>query len=102
MLWATLVLVPLALAVDRPWRLAPSATALGSAAVLAVFCTSLALLIYFRLLARIGPAATASQSYLRAGVGVLLGIGVLGETLQPTLIPGLVLVLAGVVLLNRR
>jgi drug/metabolite transporter (DMT)-like permease len=79
-----------------------AAGALGAAAVLAVFCTGLALLIYFRLLARIGPAATASQSYLRAGVGVLLGIGVLGETLQPTLIPGLVLVLAGVVLLNRR
>jgi drug/metabolite transporter (DMT)-like permease len=101
MLWVSLVLVPLALAVDRPWRLAPSATALGAAAVLAVFCTGLALLIYFHLLARIGPAATASQSYLRAGVGVLLGVLVLGETLHWALFPGLGLVLAGVVLLNR-
>jgi len=100
MIWATACLVPASLVIDRPWTLAPSGTAILAAAVLAVLCTGTALLIYFRLVQSLGSMGVASQSYLRAGVGVLLGVAVLGERLTPMVGLGLVAVVAGVVAIN--
>ncbi|MEM7376832.1 MAG: DMT family transporter [Pseudomonadota bacterium] len=102
MLWATAVLVPTALVVDRPWTVLPdvSVAALAATALLSVACTGLALLIYFRLLATLGSLGVASQAYLRACVGVALGVFVLGETVTLTVAIGLVMAIGGVVLIN--
>ncbi|WP_028795478.1 DMT family transporter [Thalassobaculum salexigens] len=102
MLCASAVLLPASLVLDRPWTLTPSMTALVAALVLGVACTGLALLLYFRLVRTLGSLGVASQSYLRAGVGVLLGVLVLGETLTPTVIAGVVAAIAGVVAINWR
>lgn len=102
MLCATVVLIPASLLLDRPWELAPSGQALGAALVLGVACTGIALLLYFRLIRTLGSLGVASQSYLRAGVGVLLGVLLLGETLTPTVIAGVVAAIAGVVAINWR
>ncbi len=100
MIWATIWLVPLSLVFDRPWTLHPSSNALIAAFILAIFCTGGALLIYFRLVNTLGSLGVTSQAYLRAGVGVALGVVFLGE--QITLIVGLGLVAAllGVVAIN--
>lgn len=100
MTWATAVLVPLALFLERPWTLNPSAKAIGATAMLSVFCTAVALLIYFRLVRTIGSMGVASQSYLRAGVGVVLGLLLLGETITPSVAAGLVAAIVGVALIN--
>lgn len=100
MIWAMIVLVPLSLWLDRPWTLAPSLQALGAAGMLGIFCTGLALLIYFRLLKTLGSMGTASQSFLRAGVGVLLGMVFLGEALSAMVAMGVCLALLGVALIN--
>ncbi len=100
MLWATLVLVPLAGALEAPWRLHPSLDALGATLVLAVFCTGAALLLYFRLVKTLGSLGVASQSYLRAGIGVLLGMVFLGETIALPVALGLAAAVAGVALIN--
>jgi len=100
MIWATAILVPLAFLLEDPTALRPSALALGSAAVLSIFCTGTALLIYFRLVRSLGSLGVASQSYLRAGVGVLLGILVLGETPSPPVLLGLLAAILGVALIN--
>ncbi|MEM9604680.1 MAG: EamA family transporter [Pseudomonadota bacterium] len=102
MLWATAVLVPAALVVDRPWTvlLDVSASAMAATALLSVFCTGLALLIYFRLLATLGSLGVASQAYLRACVGVALGVFVLGETVTLMVAIGLATAIGGVVLIN--
>ena len=42
----------------------------------------------------------ASQSYLRAGVGVILGVAVLGETISLTIGLGLFAAVLGVALIN--
>lgn len=99
MLWATVVLAPASLAIDRPWTLSPSWQALAAAAMLGVFCTGVALLIYFRLVRTLGSLGVASQAYLRAGVGVLLGVIVLGETISTSVAAGLAAALAGVALI---
>jgi drug/metabolite transporter (DMT)-like permease len=100
MIWASAVLVPLALVLDRPWRLMPSATAIAASGVLSIFCTGVALLIYFRLVRTLGSMGVASQSYLRAGVGVLLGITFLGETFTLPVAFGLGAAVLGVALIN--
>lgn len=100
MIWATAVLVPLAIVLERPWTLDPSVKAIGATAMLSVFCTAVALLIYFRLVRTIGSMGVASQAYLRAGVGVVLGLLLLGETISPSVAGGLVAAIAGVALIN--
>lgn len=100
MLWATLWLVPISLILDQPWELRPSATALMAAGALSILCTAVALLIYFRLLKTLGSMGTASQSYLRAGVGIILGIVILGEVVPPMLWVGVILSLIGMAAIN--
>lgn len=100
MLCATAVLLPAAVVVDRPWTLRPSALSLAAAIILAVFCTALALLLYFRLVRTLGSMGVASQAYLRAGVSVILGILLLGESFRPAVGLGLVAVILGVAAIN--
>lgn len=102
MVWASLWLVPASLLVDRPWTMQPSAASLAAALALGVLCTAGALLLYFRLLRTLGSMGVASQSYLRAGVSVLLGWAVLGEQITWTTALGLLAVFAGVAALNAR
>jgi drug/metabolite transporter (DMT)-like permease len=100
MIWATVCLAPLCLLVDRPWTLHPSARSLGAAAALGSLCTGVALLLYFRLVRTLGSMGVASQSYLRAGVSVLLGIVVLGEQVTPAIGLGLAAIVLGVAAIN--
>lgn len=100
MICAAACLVPLSLLVDRPWTLEPAGRHVFAAVVLGVFCTGGALLLYFRLLKTLGSMGVASQSYLRAGVGVALGIVFLGEHISMITGIGLVLAIAGVAAIN--
>jgi len=90
------ILVPVSLAVDRPWMLAPSAASLLALLALAVFSTALAFVIYFRLVQTLGSVGTTAQAYLRVPIGVAIGVVLLGETLSSTAWIGLVCVIAGV------
>jgi drug/metabolite transporter (DMT)-like permease len=90
------LLVPLAV-----WQwpsAAPGALAWGSAIVLGLACTALAYILYFRLLARVGPTTAMTVTYLIPVFGVTWGALLLGERLSSTSIAGGLLVLAGVAL----
>ncbi|MEM7223884.1 MAG: EamA family transporter [Pseudomonadota bacterium] len=100
MLWAAGVLVPLSLLLEQPWTLRPSGHAIAAAVVLSIFCTGVALLIYFRLVRTLGSLGVASQAYLRAGIGVLLGVVFLGEEITPLIAVGLLLAILGVAAIN--
>jgi len=100
MIWASVILVPLSLAIDEPWTLTPSPKAVAAAITLAIACTGFALLIYFRLLKTLGSLGTASQAYLRAKVGVMLGVVLLGEQVTFVVGLGLLLAIAGVAAIN--
>lgn len=100
MLIASIFLIPASLLVDQPWRLSPSISALAAATALAIFCTGSALLIYFRLLKTLGSMGVASQAYLRASVGVLLGIIFLGEQITMSVGIGLAAAVLGVIAIN--
>jgi drug/metabolite transporter (DMT)-like permease len=100
MICATVSLLPLALAIERPWAMNPSAKAIAATIILSIFCTGAALLIYFRLVRTIGSMGVASQSYLRAGIGVVLGVVFLGETIALPVAFGLAAAIVGVALIN--
>lgn len=90
------ILVPVSLAVDRPWMLVPSAESILALLGLAVFSTALAFVIYFRLVRTLGSVGTTAQAYLRVPIGVAIGVLGLGETLNSTTWAGLACIVAGV------
>jgi len=90
------ILLPLSLAVDQPWTLAPSMESVWALMGLSVFSTALAFVIYFRLLATLGSVGTTAQAYLRVPIGVGIAILFLGETLTSTMLAGLLCVIVGV------
>ncbi len=100
MICASIVLIPASLLIDRPWELSPSPASLAAVVTLGVFGTGLALLLYFRLITTLGSLGAASQSYLRMGIGVLLGIVLLGEKFSLIIGLGLITAIIGVALIN--
>lgn len=95
-----LVVTPAALVFDDPATLRPSGTAWGAALALGVLSTALAQTIWFRLVNTLGPLGTASQAYLRAGVGVALGVAIVGDTITLPVAVGILVAIAGVALIN--
>jgi drug/metabolite transporter (DMT)-like permease len=90
------ILVPVSLAVERPWTLAPSTSSVLALLALAVFSTASAFVIYFRLIQTLGSVGTTAQAYLRVPIGVALGVWLLGESLSATAWIGLACVVVGV------
>lgn len=91
-----ILLVPLSLAVDRPWTLHPSLQSLMALTALAIFSTAMAFFIYFRLVQTLGSVGTTAQAYLRVPIGVAISAVFLGESLNTSAWLGLVCVVAGV------
>ena len=94
---AAILMLPLAAIVERPWMLTPTGQAITAVLGLAVVCTALAMVIYFRLIRTLGALGTTSGSYLRAGFAVALGIALLGEEFTWSALAGMVLIVAGVI-----
>ena len=100
---AAIVALPLALIVDRPWELpAPSTGSLLALVVLALFCTSAAFLILFRLLAATGATFVSLLNYLAPVFGVTWGALLLGEPLHLDALGAFALILLGLVLAHTK
>jgi drug/metabolite transporter (DMT)-like permease len=87
--------------ITRPTEPVP-AVAWGSTILLGALCTALAFLIFFALIAEVGPSRTTLITYVNPAVAVLLGILVLGEPITLGLVIGFPLVLLGSFLATRR
>ncbi len=83
-------------------RTVPSAGVLASVAVLALICTALAFLLFFALIAEIGPVRATVITYINPAVAALAGILVLHERFTAGMGIGFVLVLLGSTLATRR
>ena len=64
--------------------------------------TGFAYVIFFRLLTGWGPTRASLVAYLLPVVAVVLGVAVLGETVDATFLAGAVLIVGGIWVLNRR
>ncbi|HZR50473.1 MAG TPA: EamA family transporter [Streptosporangiaceae bacterium] len=79
----------------------PTPRVLGSLAALAVICTAAGFLVFFALIAEVGPARATVITYVNPAVAVALGVLVLGESLTPAIGVSFVLILGGSVLATR-
>lgn len=96
MLMASIALIPASVLLEQPWTLSPTAQALVSIFILATLGTAFAYLLYFWLIARVGATRTSLVTYISPVIAVILGAVVLNESLQWTMVVGLVLIVAGV------
>ena len=87
--------------VQRPTQ-PPSAEAWLSVLALALICTALAFLLFFALVAEVGPARATVITYVNPAVAIVLGVLVLGESLTISIMVGFALILAGSVLATLR
>ncbi|HLK00974.1 MAG TPA: EamA family transporter [Streptosporangiaceae bacterium] len=80
----------------------PAAKVLVSMAALGVVCTGAAFLVFFALIAEVGPARATVITYINPAVAVALGVIVLGERLTVAIGLAFVLILGGSVLATWR
>jgi len=97
-----LLIAPLALVLERPWTLSPSAESLLAVAMLGVFATGFATLLYFRLIGNLGATVFSQVNYMIPVMGVGWGVALLAERPESHELAGLALILAGVALVSRR
>jgi drug/metabolite transporter (DMT)-like permease len=97
------MMIPIALAVDRPWLLpAPGLTIWGALVGLALLSTAIAYVIYFRLLATAGATNLLLVTFLIPISALLLGITLLGEHLDLRHIVGMGLIGLGLAAIDGR
>ena len=76
----------------------PSATAWVALSLLAILCTGVAYILYFRLIARTGPTNAAAVTFLIPAFAAVFGWLFLGEAITPAMLIGGAVILAGTAL----
>jgi drug/metabolite transporter (DMT)-like permease len=79
-----------------------SAQSVASVLVLAVVCTAIAFLLFFALIAEVGPARATVITYVNPAVAVLLGVALLSEPFSTGIAVGFPLILLGSYLATAR
>jgi len=91
--WSAVMLAPAAL-LSAPSEL-PDAGPIAAVTALGVLGTGIAFVIFYDLIARVGPAKTMLVSYVAPGFAVVYGATLLGEEISVATIFGLILILVG-------
>jgi drug/metabolite transporter (DMT)-like permease len=95
---AALMMIPLALLVDKPWLLPmPDLKVVGALLGLALLSTALAYIIYFRLLSSVGATNLLLVTFLIPVSAIFLGTMILGEHLDAHNIAGMAFIGLGLV-----
>ena len=98
---AALFMLPLSIAFDTPFALRPSFVASASLLTLALLGTALAYVLYYWLIEHTGATQTSLVTYLLPIAGVTWGALLLHEPFEWQALAGLVLIIAGIGLVNR-
>jgi drug/metabolite transporter (DMT)-like permease len=93
---ASVVSVPVALIVDRPWTLEPSWGSVSSVLWIGVGPTGIATVCYYKLISSAGPTFMSIVNYLSPVIAVLLGVALLDEQPGVNAYTGLALILIGI------
>lgn len=80
----------------------PSPPVIVAVVILGVVCTAVAFLVFFPLIAEVGPARATVITYVNPAVALALGVAFLGEPLTVGIVAGFVLIVLGSVLATRR
>ena len=99
---SSILMLPIALLVDKPWQLDPTFGSAASIIWLGIGPTAIATVFYFRLISSAGPTFMSLVNYMSPVVAVVLGVALLGEQPNVTAYLGFVLILGGIALSQRR
>lgn len=100
---SSVLMLPLMLAVDRPWTLAmPEVDSVLALVGLAIVSTAFAYLLYFRILSGAGATNLSLVTFLVPVSAILLGIAFLDEVLLPRHMIGMALIGVGLALVDGR
>ena len=95
---AAVVSVPVALVVDQPWRLSPSADAVWLLLWIGIGPTAIATLVHLKLISSAGPTFMSLINYCIPVVATFFGVTLLGEEPGVNAYTGLLLILSGIAL----
>jgi drug/metabolite transporter (DMT)-like permease len=95
LIWAIIILVPLASFIEKPWNLDPSIESTISIIYLGIIATGFAWLLRFRILKNNGLIFQSQVSYLIPIFGMILGYVFLKEMITPKILVSLIAVLIG-------
>ena len=100
---STLLILPIALTVDRPWLIpAPGPAVWGAVLGAALLSTALAYIVFFRILATAGATSISLVTFLIPVSAILLGALVLNERLEHRHVIGMALIASGLVAIDGR
>lgn len=100
---SSVILLPVALLVDAPWRLElPDLSVWGAVLGLALLSTALAYVVFFRILASAGAVNLSLVTFLIPVSAILLGSVFLGERLEPMDFLGMALIGLGLTAIDGR
>ncbi|MEO8486114.1 MAG: DMT family transporter [Betaproteobacteria bacterium] len=98
-LFAAAAMLPLASQFPIPGPVTP--WILANLAALALLCSAVAYLLYYRLIRDIGPSRALTVTFLMPALGMLWGALFLGESVTPAMLGGAALVVAGTIAVLR-
>ena len=99
---SSVMMIPLVLIFEQPLALHPSPTAWGAILGLSVLSTSLAYIIYFKVLATAGATNLLLVTFLIPISAILLGVCILGEHLGWNALGGMLLIFTGLIAIDGR
>jgi len=100
---SSVLLIPLAIAIDRPWQLImPNMSVWAAIAGLALLSTALAYILFFRILKAAGATNLMLVTFLIPPSAILLGMLFLDESLGAHHVAGMVLVGIGLACIDGR
>lgn len=100
---SSLLIAPVALYIEQPWTVSsPAVTAVAALVAVAVLSTALAYILYFQILATAGATNLLLVTFLIPVTAMLLGIPLLGESLSGPDIAGMLVIAAGLGVIDGR
>ena len=100
---STLIIIPIAIWVDKPWLISiPGFQTFGSIIALALVCTALAYIIYFKILASAGATNILLVTFLIPISALILGAFILGERLELRQFMGMGIIVIGLAAIDGR
>ncbi len=96
LIWAIIILLPLACIIEKPWNLNPSLNSTISLIYLGMISTGLAWLLRFRILKNNGLIFQSQVAYLIPIFGIVLSYIFLGEMITEKVLVSLIAVIVGI------
>ena len=99
---ASIMMLPAMFIPDQTWQLTVNSTEFASLLLLGIFPTAIATVIYFAVIARVGPSFLSQINYLIPVWAVIIGVLFLNEKIGLNAIIALIIILAGIAIAQRK